>query len=149
MTEKVAVAVAEMSAIHCISTQLCQRTHSARLPVIFPGQIFSSYHHVVERCVSLYWDFNVVRLIHVRSDPQGVRYRYFFRSETTISVFVTFLRVRGGRNCQNDEEKEKKPHAGIYARLSQFGELWTTTGKETVGTLNMRVYVPCNLSVHT
>jgi hypothetical protein len=38
-------------------------------------------------------------------------------------VFQNILRVHVGRNYQNDEVKEKKPHAGIYRCLSEFGEL--------------------------
>jgi hypothetical protein len=117
------VAVAETSAIHRISTQLCQRTHSAHLPVLCRGLTFCKLHHVVERCVLRRCEALAELRCHVRSDPQGVRYRYLCSTETTISVFQNILRVRGGPNGRNDEAKEKKLHAGIYRCLSEFGEL--------------------------
>ena len=132
------VAVAETSAIHRISTQICQRTHSAHLPVLFRGLTFCTFHHVVEPRVLRHCDRNVELCCHVRSDPQGVRYRYLYSTQTTIHVFQNILRFRGGRNCQNDKAKEKKLHAGIYRRLSEFEELWSVTGSGNGATLNMR-----------
>ena len=141
------VAVAETSAIHRISTQLCQRTHSVHLPELFRGLTFCKCHHVEERCVLLHWHKYCVLRCHVCSDPQGVRYLYLYITETTISLFKDTLRVRGGRNCQNDEAKEKKLHAGIYRRLSGFGMMWTATDSGSGATLNMRAYLVPYLSV--
>jgi hypothetical protein len=124
---------------HRISTQLCQRTHSAHLPVLFRGLTFCKFHHFVEPCVLRHCDVQAELRCQVRSDPQGVRYRYLYSSETTINVFQNILCVRGGRNCQNDEAKEKKPHAGIYGRLLEFEELRSVTGSGSGATLNVRV----------
>jgi len=140
------VAVAETSVIHRIYTQICQRTHPAHLPVLFRGPTFCTFHHVVERRVLRHCDVNVELRCHVRSDPQGVRYRYLYSTGTTISVLQNILRVRGGRNCQNDEVKEKKPHAGICRRLSEFEGL-TVTGSASGATLNTRGYFASSLSM--
>jgi hypothetical protein len=117
------VAVAETSEIHRISTQLRQRTHTAHLPVISGGPNCCSFHHVVECSVLWYLDHNATEGCHVRFDLQGVGYRYSYITDRTISWMRNTLRVRGGRNCQNDEAKKKYLHAGIYRRLLEFGEL--------------------------
>jgi len=117
------VALAETSATHRISTQLCQRTHSAHLPEMLRELFLCKVHHVEERRVFRYCDVDDELLCYFRSDPHGVRYRYLYSTGTAIGVFQNILRVHVGRNYQNDEVKEKKPHAGIYRCLSEFGEL--------------------------
>ena len=133
-------AEAETSATQRISIQLCQRIHSAHLPVIFRGLFLCKFHQVVERRVFRSRDVHVDLNYYMRSDPQGVRYRYLCFTVTTISVFKNNMCVRGGRKYQNDEVKDKKPHAGICRCLSEFGELWPATDSGSGTTLNMRAY---------
>jgi hypothetical protein len=138
------VAVDETSAIHLISTQSCQWTHPADLPEINRVLFCCNCHHIEEPCEFLFIDHNMTLRCHVRSDPQGVWYLYFYITDTTIT-----LRVRGGRNCQNDAAKEKKPHDEVYRRLSEFGELQTATYNESSATLYMLyMYLICpNVSI--
>ena len=109
--------MAKTSAIHRISTQLYQRTHSAHLPEVIRGLLCCKFHQVVEPCFLPHGHCCVELLWHVRSDPQGEWYRYFY---ITVTEATIILRVRGCRNCQNDEAKDKKLHVGIYRRLSEF-----------------------------